>query len=51
MEAYLIACFIGVILGFYLGNKKFRRNINSMIGNLRRRDDDDYDYDDEEEDD
>ena len=49
MEGYLIASFIGVLIGYYLGNKKFRRNINGMIANLQRRGDDDYDYEDEDE--
>lgn len=51
MEGYLAAGFIGIMLGYYLGNKKFRRNINGMLASLRRRDDDDYDYEDDEDDD
>lgn len=50
MEAYFVAVLIGIVAGFYLGNKKFRRSINNMIGNLKRRDDDEDYYDEEEED-
>ena len=50
MTGYIIAFMVGLLFGFYVGNKRFRRRISDMIAGFSGRDeDDDYDYEDDED--
>ncbi len=43
--------FLGVLMGYYLGNRKFRKAISRAIRAFKHRDEDEelYDYKDEDE--
>ena len=47
MNAFLIGAIVGLVIGYYFGNKKFRHNVNRMISSMRNKQDELYD---EEED-
>ena len=50
MTGYLIVFLVSLLLGYYMGNKAFRRRVHNMIASFRSRyDDDDY-YEDEDDD-
>lgn len=43
MEGYFAVGLIGILIGFYLGNKKFRQRISNMIASFKGDEDEDYD--------
>lgn len=44
MILYLMALLLGMIFGYYMGNRRFRRSISRMINTMRR-----HDYDEDED--
>jgi len=50
MTGYIAVFLFSLLLGYYMGNKAFRRRVHDMIARMRNRDDDYYYEDDEDED-
>jgi len=50
MMVYLTILLIGIVFGYYMGNKRFRRIINHMIRSVLHKDEDDELYPEEDED-